>query len=106
MRIVSDADGPAMPDVKVPEFARDAVANNRDVHSSNCLVFDWLRASLCQTPAAARPEVTCCLYGVEVEIDEHGSVSDWPKEANIGIKALEIIIWENLDHAKLKRETS
>ena len=106
MNIIFDKLGVAMPDADVPEFARNAVVQNQDVHTSNELVLTWLRATLVLIPEDKRPPTTWSLCGVAVEADDHMHLDYWPEEACLSQRALEILIWpENPERAKLQYKT-
>jgi hypothetical protein len=103
MKITFDSEGDCMPDFVVPEFARDAVARNQDVHISNELALLWLRATLVRIPKDKRPETTWILCGVEVNATDDMRLDYWPPEASLSEKALEILLWpENPEHEKLQ----
>jgi hypothetical protein len=68
------------------------VARNQDVHTSNMLVFDWLRATLHQIPKEQRPDVAWVIYGVDVKLDDDLRGSYWPPESDLATRPLEIIL--------------
>lgn len=98
MIIRFDAEGQAMPDTQAPAFARQAVLENRDVHVSNSCVLTWLRAALLEIPKPQRPAVTWILCGEETEFDDDLRSPYWPKETEVEMEAMEILMGHMASH--------
>lgn len=70
MKITLDEHGILMPDTAVEHFVKDAVLNQRDVHTAQELVVLGLRAELNDIPVDKRPQIEWVFYGKEVHFDK------------------------------------
>ena len=105
MKITFDQHGISMPDVRAPSFAKESVDARRDVHISNQIVFDWLRATLYQIPKEQRPEVTWIIYGLETAMDDDLRGTYWPPETDLANRPLKILLgWTTYDEQQQKTE--
>ena len=96
MKITFDQHGISMPDVRAPSFAKESVDARRDVHISNQIVFDWLRATLYKRPKEQRPEVTWIVFGMETKMSDDMRLHYYPPETEMWERALSILIgWDN-----------
>ncbi len=94
MKITLDGDGAAIPDVKVESFVKTSISNGWDIHTSNNLVIDWVRAVLFELPKEKRPIVDWTFYGKEVHFDDSLRSYDAYNDSrtDIAMRALNIIM--------------
>jgi hypothetical protein len=66
-----DEVGICLADVAVEPYVRNAVQSRADMHVSNALVLDVLRAVLIRMPVEQRPDITFLIYGKRVTFNRH-----------------------------------
>lgn len=103
MKFILDENGVALPDVNIEKFVRDKVSKDEDIHTSQSLVFDWLRAVLAELPESERPHVDLVVYGNAVKMNEN---LDYPVEMStdprfsVLMDALHIIVKNRIVNRK------
>lgn len=69
MKVTLDEHGVALPDVEMEQWVKDCFEKGQDIHISNLLTLDYVRAYLKRIPADQRPQVQWFVYGCEVCFD-------------------------------------
>jgi hypothetical protein len=71
MLIQLDNWGQAIPDVECEPFAKIVLHNKDNVHVSNMLAVDCIRAELFEMPKETRPDIKWVFYGKEVHFNDN-----------------------------------
>lgn len=69
MRVIFDELGVALADVAAQSYVDSKLTSMANIHVSNAMTIDVLRATLVKMPIASRPEITWIFYGKEVHFD-------------------------------------
>lgn len=81
MKVILDEIGISLADVAVQPYIDNMLSSKSDIHVSNFIVIDLLRATLYKMDPANRPEITWIFYGNEVHFDENmRSINAWSDE--------------------------
>jgi hypothetical protein len=67
MKIILDQHGVSVSDVNSKSFAKEAIENETDLHTSNMLVINWARAILLKMDV--KPKIDWEFYGQPVSFD-------------------------------------
>jgi hypothetical protein len=71
MKVTLDETGITLADVAMQSYIDHKLSSNADIHVSNALVVDLLRATLYKMDPANRPDITWIFYGKEVHFDNN-----------------------------------
>ena len=77
MEVRYDSQGQRVSDFEVEYLAKLSVENDSDVHTSNLLMVDALRAYLKQLPAKERPQVRWVFNGTVVNFNDDLKPDNW-----------------------------
>ena len=66
MKVILDENGIALPDVLIQSYIDEKIEKQEDIHVSNYLVIDCLRATLLGMHFLNRPQIKWLLYGKEI----------------------------------------
>lgn len=69
--ITFDENGQSMPDVEMESFIKDKFQSESDIHVSNMLTIEGIRAYLVGIPVEERPEIKWIFFGKEVFFDKN-----------------------------------
>lgn len=89
MKFILNDNGVALGDYAVQSYIDEKIAKLEDIHTSQSLVLDVMRATLLKMPIETRPEVEWEIYGLEYHYDKDLRTND-----HDGYNA-QLNIWEN-----------
>lgn len=96
MKFILDEHGICLADVGVKSFCEHHLKQNLNVHVSQELIFNVMRAELIKMPIEKRPHVDWLLYGHEVFLDHNLRMINELRDPrmDVGINALFTLLKE------------
>jgi hypothetical protein len=105
MKFILDENGICLPDTAIPVHIGACLLTGDDIHISNALALDVMRAKLISIPKEKRPEVEWIIYGKKVEFNDYmRSLTAWnDPRMNIGDDAATTILTLAIKGSKRQR---